>query len=156
MQLGLNIHRIRGAFTCRLALLVASGALAACLGAESSNGGPSTSMSKEECREADVCELVGHLARSSDGHAWIGRFTLDSGECVNVSIPDQGMEALSESGEERVRLSGRVVLYPIFELEADLVVTSFALSGRKIGIGNCGDFFVFVETMDDYAMEIQP
>ena len=156
MPQGLNILRIGSVFACRLPLLVAFGALAACLGAETLSERQLTSMSKEECREADVCELVGHLARSSDGHAWIGRFTLASGECVNVSIPDQGMEALSESGEERVRLSGRVVLYPIFELETDLVVTSFALSGRKIGIGNCGDFFVFVETIDDYAIEIQP
>lgn len=65
-----------------------------------------------------------------------------SGECVNVSIPDQEMLALPESGKSGVNLTGRVVLYPVFNIDG--TVTNFALHGRKMGIGNCGDFFVFV------------
>ena len=111
-------------------------------------------LSKEECREASTCELVGRLTRSSDGHAWIGRLTLDSGECVNVSTPDDLMEQLGDTGEVNARLVGSSIRYPDFA--SGPVITRFVINGREIGIGRCGDFFVFIENSDDLLIREEP
>ena len=111
-------------------------------------------MSKEECRAASVCSLAGDLTLSSSGYAWIGRLTLDSGECVNVSLPDEVTRTLAESGANGVRLVGDVVRYP--EFENNYVVVSFAVRGREVGIGGCGDFLVFVERPRHYSVPGTP
>ena len=119
------------------------GTLVACSNLNSDD--KALAMSKDECRSASYCTLIGTLTRSSDGHAWIGRLTLDSGECVNVSIPDAEMIELGESGVSDAMVAGAVVFYPTSN--TDDLVTSFTANGRKVGVGNCGDFFIFVESL---------
>lgn len=70
----------------------------------------------------------------------MGELRLSDGRCISVSLPASKLESLRQSGPEEMTVSGRVYGDP----SADREVTSMEIAGREIGLGLCGDFFVFV------------
>ena len=99
------------------------------------------SMTFDECSVAeDVCAISGLLSMSSDGHGFIAELRLADGRCVNVSLPISLSRKLLRQAPRAMSVHGAVLGYPIGE-----DVSHFEVNGRRIGFGECGNFFVFVE-----------
>jgi hypothetical protein len=97
-------------------------------------------MTRDQCVNASACSIEGVLTMSSDGHAFIGVLTLDDKSCINVSLPEKRSEYLLGKSGKLTVISGLVVSFP----HADDAM-EFAINGRRVGYGLCGDKFVFVK-----------
>ena len=71
----------------------------------------------------------------------MAELTLPDGRCVRVSLPDAQIAALRAQGPRTMTVRGQVYGDP----SRDEEVSSFAVAGRPVGLGTCGDFFVFVD-----------
>ena len=94
-------------------------------------------MTFERCSRAELCTLRGQMTPVQAGQSWMGRLALPDGRCVSVSLPAQMLAELQQSGPTEVTVRGRV-----FRERAD--AQSMTVEGRTIGLGVCGDFFLFV------------
>jgi hypothetical protein len=94
-------------------------------------------MSYERCSTADLCTLRGRMTPVQMGQAWMGRVDLPDGRCISVSLPAQMLRELQQSGPVEVTVRGRRHRIP-----ANTQVMS--VEGRTIGLGECGDFILFV------------
>jgi hypothetical protein len=94
-------------------------------------------MTYERCSTADLCTLRGRLSPVQAGQAWMGRVDLPDGRCVSVSLPAQMMHELQQSGPVEATVRGRRHRIP-----ANTQVMT--VEGRTIGLGECGDFILFV------------
>lgn len=101
---------------------------------------PVKSMTYDECARATRCTLHGTVTARPAEHGWIGSLALADGRCVSISLPDTEMEALRQTGPSEMTVSGRVYGDP----STDREVASMEIDGRNIGLGLCGNFFVFV------------
>jgi len=93
-----------------------------------------------ECATASVCRISGLLEMGSDGHGFLGNMLLPDGMCINVSLPDEQSKRLLGKPPVRMEIQGPVLPFPYDE---DAI--SFKVNGRKVGFGNCGDFYIFVK-----------
>ena len=98
---------------------------------------PHDPMSYETCATARNCTIRGRMSAQSVGQALMGKLDLPDGRCVSVSLPGDFLARLEASGPVEVTVRGRV-----YEKPAD--VQSMTVEGRTIGLGLCGDFFLFV------------
>jgi hypothetical protein len=94
-------------------------------------------MTYERCSTADLCTLRGRMTPVQVGQAWMGRVDLPDGRCVSVSLPAQMLSELQQSGQVEVTVRGRRHRIP-----ANTQVMT--VEGRTIGLGECGDFVLFV------------
>jgi hypothetical protein len=70
----------------------------------------------------------------------MGQLDLPDGRCISVSLPERALTELRKTGPKATTVSGRVFGDPSVNRE----ITSMEIEGRKIGLGLCGNFFVFV------------
>ncbi|MEP3052470.1 MAG: hypothetical protein ABJP48_06945 [Erythrobacter sp.] len=97
-------------------------------------------MTFEECAEAKFCTVSGNVTARAAEHAWMGELELPDGRCVSVSLPRAELADLRENGPRRMTVQGQVFGDPSGSIE----FVTLEIEGRKIGLGLCGDFFVFV------------
>lgn len=98
------------------------------------------SMTYEDCASSRRCTVHGTVTARSAEHAWMGRLELPDGRCISVSLPVRDLNSLRQGGPREMTVSGHVYGDP----SAGREVTSMEIEGRKIGLGLCGNFFVFV------------
>ena len=94
-------------------------------------------MTYERCATARLCTLRGMMSPVQAGQSWMGKLDLPDGRCVSISLPAQMLYELQQSGPAEVTVRGRV-----FEKEPNVQVMT--VEGRTIGLGECGNFFLFV------------
>lgn len=93
-----------------------------------------------ECETASVCRVSGLLEMNSDGHGFIGDFTLPDGSCINVSLPEEQSKKLLGNSPVKMEIQGSVLPFPFGEN-----ILFFKVNGRRVGFGNCSDFYIFVK-----------
>ena len=104
-------------------------------------GSPSVAaMSYEECAASRHCTVSGAVSAQPAEYAWMGRLELPDGRCVSVSLPASEIDTLQRDGPRHMTVSGRVYGDPSMDQE----VAWLEIEGRRIGLGLCGSFFVFV------------
>jgi hypothetical protein len=101
-------------------------------------------MSYEECARARFCTVSGSVTARAADHAWMGQLELPDGRCVSISLPPQVLRKLRENGPRRMTVTGQVFGDPSGNTE----IATLEVQRRKIGLGLCGDFFVFVADRD--------
>ena len=99
---------------------------------------PHDPMSYETCATARNCTIRGLMSAQSVGQALMGKLDLPDGRCVSVSLPGDFLARLEASGPVEVTVRGRVYDMPASD------VVSMTVEGRTIGLGSCGNFFLFV------------
>jgi len=99
------------------------------------------SMTYEECSRARSCTIRGLASARVAEHAWVAEVELSDGKCVRVSLPEEQLARLRAGGPRIMTVSGRVFGDP----PRDVEVAYVEVEGRRIGLGTCGDFFVFVD-----------
>lgn len=121
---------------------IASAAIAlstsGCLGVHSA---PMTHipMNYQSCAASRICTLSGTMTAEPAAHAVMGRLQLPEGRCVSVSLPREQIVELRRAGPKLMTVTGRVYGEPPEDQDAILEI-----QGRRIGLGLCDDFFVFV------------
>lgn len=70
----------------------------------------------------------------------MAEFALPDGRCVAVSLPENEIELLRSSGPRPMTVTGEVYGDPSGVTE----VAYMEIEGRRIGLGLCGGFFVFI------------
>jgi hypothetical protein len=98
-----------------------------------------SSMSYEECAIARVCRVQGLASAQLMGHVWMARLQLSDGRCVAISLPEHEIRRVRNRPARIATYEGRV--YPSYSPQ-DIEVIRVA--GRRVGISQCGEFFVFV------------
>lgn len=96
-------------------------------------------MSFEQCSAALICTVQGRLSAKMTEGVWVGEMTLSSGHCVRVSLPEREVARLRSQGPAQRTISGQVFGDP----PRDVEVAFLTVSGRRVGLGTCGDFFIF-------------
>jgi hypothetical protein len=99
-------------------------------------------MSYEECAASRHCTVSGTVSAQPAEHAWMGRLELPEGRCVSLSLPESEIAALQRDGPRIMTVSGRVYGDP----STDQEVAWLEIEGRRVGLGLCGNFFVFVRS----------
>lgn len=92
-----------------------------------------------ECEDVSNCKVSGVLEMKSDGHGFIGYLQLSDGTCVNVSLPEGLSKSLVDKPPVMMEVQGPVLPFP-----NDIDVIGFEVNGRRVGFGNCGNFYIFV------------
>lgn len=105
-------------------------------------------MTAQQCEEAKKCKVSGSLAIKSDGHGFIGELSLEDGSCIDVSVPNNFSERYRDQPAQMLQLEGPVFPYPNGE---DII--ELKINGRKIGVGLCGNFYVFVKNETDIKLQ---
>jgi hypothetical protein len=90
--------------------------------------------------KAKECVLKGMLRVVELGDAKMGKLEIGNNQCVSVSLPQSRIEAAEKQGPHQATLQGT-----IFPVPRDVEVATIAVNGRKIGRGQCGSFYLFVE-----------
>lgn len=122
-----------------LACTLASFVFASCLvGCEHGLGNQRVAASLAECLSQQTCTVTGPFRVSSDGHGYVGILELPDG-CLNVSIPEGKAKALFLRPPEVRTFRGRLFPYSVGD-----TVFEHRINGRKIGMGLCGESFLFV------------
>lgn len=99
-----------------------------------------SSMTYEQCANSRRCTVHGIVTARPAEHEWMGELKLADGRCISVSLPASKLESLRQSGPVEMTVRGQVYGDP----SRDREVSSMEIAGRKIGLGLCGNFFVFV------------
>ena len=100
---------------------------------------PAHRSSEGDCAVGEDCTVTGSLVMSSDGHGYIGRLTLPDGKCVNISLPDEESKRIMGAPPANASFTGRALPYV---RDSSLVPL---INGRRVGMGLCGDFYIFVK-----------
>ena len=74
-------------------------------------------------------------------NAWVAHIEVGDGKCVRASLPDAEIARLRSEGPRVMTVTGRVYGDPPRAQE----VAFLEVEGRTVGLGTCGDFFVFVD-----------
>jgi hypothetical protein len=105
---------------------------------------PPSCLSAEQFLQCKECTASGILEMSSDEHGFIGRLTLDKGDCLNVSLSPRRSRALLGRPAQHVTVTGQVLPYPnisLYSRGSEYTVLSYSVKDRKIGQGRCGKYF---------------
>lgn len=97
-------------------------------------------MSVESCRKAKQCVLWGVLRIVDVGDTKMGKLEIGHDQCVSVSLPSDMIESAEKQGPHETTLKGTILPVP-----TDIEVATISVNGRKIGLGQCGSFYLFVE-----------
>ena len=98
-------------------------------------------MEYEECATSHVCTVRGIASYTLAEHAPMARLDIGGGRCINVSFPRLALERLRVDGPTETTVTGTVYSERALLSGGDAVLE---ISGRRIGLGTCGDFFVYV------------
>jgi hypothetical protein len=109
-----------------------------CVGVRSGPVAPNP-MNYESCAASRICTVSGTITAEPAAHAVMGRLQLPGGRCVSVSLPREEIVELRRGGPKLMTVTGRVYGEPPEDQDAILEI-----QGRRIGLGLCDDFFVFV------------
>ena len=93
-----------------------------------------------QCDNEGNCIAYGMMTMSSDGHGFIGVLRLSDDECINVSIPDNISKTMLGKPPVFKRIYGTQLRFIIPE-SGEFV----RVGGRSVGIGLCGDRYIFVK-----------
>jgi len=110
------------------------------VGACQSIGEPRSAMTYEECRAAKYCRITGTLSIREVDHVKMGRLDVGEAQCVNVSLPENKVKNIEAKGVQTQIIAGKV-----FPGIMDADIASLKINGRRIGLSQCGDFYVFVK-----------
>ena len=97
-------------------------------------------MTLEQCQDSDICIIEGIISFHYVDHVKMGKLTLPDDRCVNVSFDEKMIEKIETKKDKKILVKGRSL--PGF---ADETLASLKVNGRRIGLSQCGDFYVFVE-----------
>jgi hypothetical protein len=97
-------------------------------------------MTIEQCREAKHCVIKGELALMQVGDVTMGRLQAEDRKCLNVSLPPGMIESLQKTEPREMTLRGTILPVP-----TDIEVATISVNQRKIGLGPCGNFYLYVE-----------
>lgn len=111
--------------------------LGACIHRSPSTG---KAMTFENCSEGPVCVITGRLSVELVDHVKMGRLVLQDGSCVNVSLPPSSVRKAEEYPARMQTISGKVK-----HGEFDENTVSLIVKGRRVGLSQCGTFYVFVD-----------
>lgn len=70
----------------------------------------------------------------------MGRLDLPDGRCISLSLPESEIASLRQNGPRLMAVSGRVYGDP----STDQEIGWLEIEGRRVGLGLCGKFFVFI------------
>ncbi|UTW53822.1 hypothetical protein [Kordiimonas sp. SCSIO 12610] len=98
-------------------------------------------MSYDECSSSSYCYLNGVLNVTQVNHVRMGHLLGEDGKCINVSIPKKLIKQIEKYGPMKMQIEGRV--FP--GSEWDETIKTLEVNGRRVGVSQCGDFYVFVE-----------
>jgi hypothetical protein len=73
------------------------------------------------------------------GDTQMGKLDMDH-ECVSVSLPSKMIESAEKQGRHQATVQGTM-----FPVPTDIEVATISVNGRTIGLGQCGNFYLFVE-----------
>lgn len=101
--------------------------------------------SYDECAAAKECTVSGMATARPAEHGWMVQVDLPEGRCVSVSVPPRDLKRLRRSGPRPATFTGRVFPDPSahFDPSGEEIVF-LAVEGRRIGLGLCGDFYLYV------------
>jgi hypothetical protein len=104
-------------------------------------------MTRAECSSAQVCTVRGVVrARQAEG-AWMGVMDMEGERCIAISLPPQFADRLRREGPREMTVRGEVWPDP----SRDSMIMYLERDGRRIGLGLCGDFYLWT---DDYDVQI--
>lgn len=98
-------------------------------------------MTYEECAGANLCTVRGMASVTRVEAVWMAEVALGGERCVRVSLSDKAISRLRRDGPQIITASGVVYRDPSRNEE----VAFMEVNRRRVGLGTCGDFFVFVE-----------
>lgn len=91
------------------------------------------------CHVGLECRLTGRIDIDEVSHVRMGKMLFNNGSCINISMPKRLIEyymfnpaVVTIEGVLRPGVGGDDVLFLI-------------VGGRKVGLGGCGDVFLYVE-----------
>ena len=96
-------------------------------------------MTLQDCRKAKKCVIRGTLSVVQLGEVMMGKLMLPEGECLSVSLPSSMVDSLVRSGPRQETVAGT-----IFPVPDDIEVATIAVNGRQIGLGQCGNLYLYV------------
>jgi hypothetical protein len=99
-------------------------------------------MSYESCAASAICTIRGIATAKLGEHAPTVELLLGDGRCVNVSFPRERWAQLKLLGPREMVITGRVYQEPPNEDGRESIMK---INGRTIGLGLCGNFFLFVK-----------
>lgn len=129
----MNMHRLLRSAASVLAIGLICGAC-------QPSPGAAVTMSVDACRKAKHCVLEGMLGVVEIGGTKMGKLDLGHDECVSVSLPSKMIESAEKQGRYQATVEGT-----IFPVPTDVEVATISVNGRAIGLGQCGDFYLFVD-----------
>lgn len=97
-------------------------------------------MTYDGCSRASFCTVRGTLTIELVDHVKMGRLQLGDASCVNISLSQHAIQQAERRPGRFQKLSGKVK-----HGQMDENMTSVTVNGRRIGLSQCGDFYVFVE-----------
>jgi|LauGreDrversion4_2_1035121.scaffolds.fasta_scaffold01482_22 hypothetical protein len=99
-------------------------------------------MTVDECYSSDFCTFRGRpVAKYGEYGKVVEIFTSD-GKCINASFPEKKWNALRKNPKNSMTIQGNVFTEPEAEGPESVIIE---INGRRIGLGRCGNKFVFVE-----------
>lgn len=98
------------------------------------------SMTYDQCKHSEYCSVAGIVSIKEVDHVKMARLELADGKCVNISLPRSHIKKLERSQEVYRGYYGQV-----FPGSRDSTFVSLKVNGRKIGVSQCGNFYVFVK-----------
>jgi len=99
------------------------------------------------CGQGRSCEISGIASNQQSAQGMVSRLQTDDGRCMNVSLPDDVSAGLEQDGQVRMTVRGDVLGYPKGKGNVEYLVDD-----RSVGVGECGDQVLFVETTSDVCV----
>jgi hypothetical protein len=99
------------------------------------------------CTQGRSCEISGIASNQQSVHGMVSRLQTDDGRCLNISLPDDISAGLEQDGQARMTVRGDVLGYPKVHGSMD-----YQVDDRSVGMGECGDAVLFVETTSDVCV----
>lgn len=88
----------------------------------------------------NVCTVQGLVEPTPAHDSWMGIIRRADGSCTGISFPEETIVQLRRDGPRAMTVSGRVIGYPAETHR----IGYLRVNGRTIGVGVCGDNFIYV------------
>lgn len=96
-----------------------------------------------ECQHRDRCVVSGLMSIEEINHVHMGELVTGKGECINISLPKVAVKKYSKRDKSNVMVAG--VLYRTPVMQEDGITLQYKINGRRVGWGQCGDYYLFVD-----------
>jgi len=98
-------------------------------------------MTYNDCAKSRICNIRGQASVKYIDHVKMINLKTSSGDCVNISVPNESIMAF----KNRDSLGTKTYTGHVFYLTKASDEVAVTINGRRIGVGECSDFIVFVE-----------